>query len=1180
MLGKNIEVNQMRKNRFSVLLILALSLGILNPSLAVPVGNNVEYIPDQRNLGVGVVNPQAKLDVNGTVMFRGGNPQAGYVLTTDASGLASWSQVDASNISGAVQNAVNATNAINATNVTGGNINNSTFNNGVINGATLVNISIPGSPNLDISRLVNPSNSHLALSINNAGDTVVNGDLQGVGGVFSMDVSASDIIGRDRIRTNSDSIILTAVSGAAEFNRNRHSSGNFRISGETDVNLFFTNSSENAVGIGTANPTEKLHVVGNVRANNFIGDGSGLTGITAANVSGKVANAATADFATAAGTATNATNVSGGTINNSTITGGSITNAGSVTATSFAGSGQGLTNLNANNITSGTIDIARIPNLNASKITSGTFSASLFPILNDSSIPNLDASKITTGVLNIARIPVLDSGRIPNLDASKITTGIFNMGIIPNLTSTKISSEGAPAGRVLTADGSGNSSWQVAAAATADFATAAGTATNALNVSGGTINNSIITGGSITNAGSVTATSFAGSGQGLTNLNANNITSGTIDTARIPNLNASKITSGTFSASLFPTLNASSIPNLDASKITTGVLNIARIPNLDATRIPNLNASKITSGTFSASLFPTLNASSIPNLDASKITTGVLNIARIPNLDATRIPNLNASKITSGTFSASLFPTLNASSIPNLDASKITTGVLNIARIPNLDATRIPNLNASKITSGTFSASLFPTLNASSIPNLDASKITTGVLNIARIPALDSGRIPNLDASKITTGVLSVQRIPVIKLSTLASPNGSIDPAVSVDNLGNVSMAKNLIVDQFASASMGVFSSYIAIGSSDHLIYGGGGGTQFNARNLADATFRVRGVSDDSLFFVKPSNNRVGIGTQNPNEKLEVIGNIKATRFIGDGSGLSNIPADNLGNHTATQNLEMNQKEIVNAKKVSAIDFAGNRSSTTYVNAAQITIGESFTGPGTLYVKQGGSGEGAEVLTEVKTNTGFAQYGTIFQGRKKWLVGSYGDQRTNSSGGPNSFYIFQKTNSSSQIIDQHRLIITNEGNVAIGVNNPQGINHKLYVAGSAAKTSGGANWSVSSDARLKDVHGEYEYGLKEILDLNTVRFSYKKDNARSLPSDTKEIGFIAQEVQKLIPDAVTVAADGYYELNVHPINVAIVNAIKELKAEKDNEIKDLKEQVKLLKELYCLDNPIKAICAN
>jgi hypothetical protein len=42
------------------------------------------------NVGIGTVAPTQKLDVNGQLRIRGGNPAAGSVLTSDADGVASW----------------------------------------------------------------------------------------------------------------------------------------------------------------------------------------------------------------------------------------------------------------------------------------------------------------------------------------------------------------------------------------------------------------------------------------------------------------------------------------------------------------------------------------------------------------------------------------------------------------------------------------------------------------------------------------------------------------------------------------------------------------------------------------------------------------------------------------------------------------------------------------------------------------------------------------------------------------------------------------------------------------------------------------------------------------------------------------------------------------------------------
>lgn len=110
---------------------------------------------------------------------------------------------------------------------------------------------------------------------------------------------------------------------------------------------------------------------------------------------------------------------------------------------------------------------------------------------------------------------------------------------------------------------------------------------------------------------------------------------------------------------------------------------------------------------------------------------------------------------------------------------------------------------------------------------------------------------------------------------------------------------------------------------------------------------------------------------------------------------------------------------------------------------------------------------------------------------------------------------------------------------------------KLHVVGNAYKTEGGTSWATSSDLRLKTVLGGYDKGLEAITALKAVRFVYNAGNPRQLVAGMEQVGFVAQEVQKVFPEAVTRAEDGYLDFNIHAINVALVNAVSELKAEND-----------------------------
>ncbi len=90
-----------------------------------------------------------------------------------------------------------------------------------------------------------------------------------------------------------------------------------------------------------------------------------------------------------------------------------------------------------------------------------------------------------------------------------------------------------------------------------------------------------------------------------------------------------------------------------------------------------------------------------------------------------------------------------------------------------------------------------------------------------------------------------------------------------------------------------------------------------------------------------------------------------------------------------------------------------------------------------------------------------------------------------------------------------------------------------------------------SDERLKDVKGDFTRGLDAIDRLNPVYYNYKKDNPIDLPSDEEYVGLIAQDVQKVIPEAVREFESGYLLVNNDPIIWTMLNAIKELRAEKE-----------------------------
>jgi hypothetical protein len=126
--------------------------------------------------------------------------------------------------------------------------------------------------------------------------------------------------------------------------------------------------------------------------------------------------------------------------------------------------------------------------------------------------------------------------------------------------------------------------------------------------------------------------------------------------------------------------------------------------------------------------------------------------------------------------------------------------------------------------------------------------------------------------------------------------------------------------------------------------------------------------------------------------------------------------------------------------------------------------------------------------------------------------------------------------------------------VGIGTSTPDNL---LTVNGSADKPGGGS-WGTYSDGRLKTVNGSFGSGLGQVMQLRPVRYHYKSDNALGIRDADEHIGVVAQEVQRVIPEAVTENGKGYLLVNNDPIIWSMVNAIKEQQ-------KEIEEQRKLLR---------------
>ena len=88
----------------------------------------------------------------------------------------------------------------------------------------------------------------------------------------------------------------------------------------------------------------------------------------------------------------------------------------------------------------------------------------------------------------------------------------------------------------------------------------------------------------------------------------------------------------------------------------------------------------------------------------------------------------------------------------------------------------------------------------------------------------------------------------------------------------------------------------------------------------------------------------------------------------------------------------------------------------------------------------------------------------------------------------------------------------------------------------------GSSWSeTKSDRRLKYVGKESQSGLDKIKQLKVFNYTFKKDETK-----TSHVGVIAQDLQKVFPDAVKKGTDGFLSIRMEDMFFAMINAIKEL----------------------------------
>ena len=269
-------------------------------------------------------------------------------------------------------------------------------------------------------------------------------------------------------------------------------------------------------------------------------------------------------------------------------------------------------------------------------------------------------------------------------------------------------------------------------------------------------------------------------------------------------------------------------------------------------------------------------------------------------------------------------------------------------------------------------------------------------------------------------------------------------------------------------------------------------------------------ASGSSFAMEIDENQRVGIGTSAPAYKLDVAGQGKVTNgwLVDNGTTAGFFTTDtdnvNFGASTSGKGLKL---------------FSANTEAMR-INSSQ-NVGIGTTSPDAkLEVSESGTGHGSGgIISETTTHNGNAGYRFRTNGTDRWAITTIG---TNGS----DLRIRDVDGSADRIqIDSSGDLHCDQDVVAFS--------------------------TTPSDKRLKTNIKDINYGLETIMKLNPKQYDWKKD-------DTHDIGFIAQEVEKVIPEIVKDKKHFDKEiktLDYEKLTAVLIKAVQE-QQEQINELKE------------------------
>jgi hypothetical protein len=453
----------------------------------------------------------------------------------------------------------------------------------------------------------------------------------------------------------------------------------------------------------------------------------------------------------------------------------------------------------------------------------------------------------------------------------------------------------------------------------------------------------------------------------------------------------------------------------------------------------------------------------------------------------------------------------------------------------NVDTTKVPTLGASSnVFTGSITASAFAG-NGANVTNVNAAELG-GLLPAAFQPA---------GSYAVTTGANSFAGTQTVASGDVAVSSGNLDlPQTTAATTGVVTLGGIAFLHACCSASQ--YNTFVGLSAGNFTTSSYGGNTAIGYEALyADTT----GGGNTASGYQALYSNTLG-GGNTASGYYALYSNTTGVYNIA--SGFNAL----YSNTTGSYNVASGYQALVS-------NTTGSDNVASGLNA----LAENSTGSNNTAI-----GDTALTYNCHVVSTGCtANYNTAlgYQAGGNWpaYVNETGSNNTfiGANSGPGSTALTNATaiGANAPVSESNALVLGSINgvngaaasvDVGIGTATP---GQALDVVGNIRASgcvyyNGGSVGTCASDRRLKTNIQAFPPVLERLVRLQPVQFDWRRSNPPEYRfGPGRNSGLIAQEVEKVFPEMVSIDAEGFKQVNYSELPYLMLQAIRELKAEND-----------------------------